>query len=64
MALTDQIRDQRLQKLQELREQGVDPYFNRFAPSHSIAQLIEEFGALAGEQLEGLGQQPCAWPAA
>ncbi|MCX5889946.1 MAG: lysine--tRNA ligase [Deltaproteobacteria bacterium] len=57
MALTDQIRDQRLQKLQELREQGVDPYFNRFAPSHSIAQLIEEFGALSGEQLEGLGKQ-------
>jgi len=55
LALTDQIREQRLQKLKELREQGVDPYFNRFAPSHSIAQVIEEFGALAGEQLEGLG---------
>ena len=58
MALTDQIREQRLQKLKELREQGVDPYFNRFDPSHSIAQVIEEFGALTGEQLEGLGPDP------
>ena len=57
MALTDQIREQRLQKLQELRDQGVDPYFNRFAPSHSLAQVIEQFGALTGEQLEGLGRQ-------
>jgi len=55
LALTDQIREQRLQKLKELREQGVDPYFNRFAPSHSLAQVIEAFGALSGEQLEGLG---------
>ena len=55
MALTDQIREQRLQKLQELRDQGVDPYFNRFDPSHSLAQVIEEFGALTVEQLEGLG---------
>ncbi len=54
MALSDQIRDQRLQKLQELRDQGVDPYSNKFAPSHTIAQVIEEFGALSGEQLEGL----------
>ncbi len=55
MALSDQIREQRLQKLQELRDQGVDPYFNRFDPSHSLAQVIEEFGALTVEQLEGLG---------
>ncbi|MCX5892374.1 MAG: lysine--tRNA ligase [Deltaproteobacteria bacterium] len=55
MALSDQIREQRLQKLQELRDQGIDPYYNKFAPSHTIARVIEEFGALSGEQLEGLG---------
>jgi lysyl-tRNA synthetase class 2 len=54
LALSDQIRDQRLQKLQELRDQGVDPYYNKFAPSHSLAQVIEEFGSLTSEQLEGL----------
>ncbi len=57
MALSDQIREQRLQKLQELRGQGVDPYYNKFVPSHTIAQIIEEFGAFSGEQLEGLGRQ-------
>ncbi len=57
MALSDQIREQRLQKLQELRDQGVDPYSNKFAPSHTIAQVIEACGALSGEQLEGLGKQ-------
>ncbi len=54
MALSDQIREQRLQKLQELRDQGVDPYSNKFAPSHTIAKVIETCGALSSEQLEGL----------
>jgi lysyl-tRNA synthetase class 2 len=57
MALSDNIRQQRLQKLQELREQGVDPYYNKFVPSVSLAQVIEAFGALTGEQLEGLDQK-------
>jgi len=57
LALSDQIRDQRLQKLQDLRNQGIDPYYNKFAPSHSLGRLIEEFGPLSGEQLEGLGKQ-------
>ena len=57
MALSDQIREQRLQKLQELRDQGVDPYSNKFSPSHTVAQVIEACGALSREQLEGLGQQ-------
>ena len=54
MALSDQIRSQRLQKLKELRDQGVDPFSNRFAPSHSLAQVIEEYGPFSGEQLAGL----------
>ncbi|MCL4502851.1 MAG: lysine--tRNA ligase [Deltaproteobacteria bacterium] len=54
MALSDQIRDQRLQKLQELRDQGVDPYYNKFVPSHTIGQIIEEFGSFSSKQLEEL----------
>ena len=57
MALSDNIHQQRLQKLQELRDQGVDPYYNQFVPSHSLAQVIEEFGSLTGEQLEGLDKK-------
>jgi lysyl-tRNA synthetase class 2 len=54
MAQSDQIRTQRLQKLNELKAQGVDPFYNRFVPTHNIAQVLEEFGSLDGSQLEAL----------
>jgi lysyl-tRNA synthetase class 2 len=54
MAQSDTIRSQRLQKLAELREQGLDPFCNRFVPSHSIAHILGEFGALSGPELEAL----------
>jgi lysyl-tRNA synthetase class 2 len=56
LALSDYLRIQRLQKLQELRDRGIDPYYNKFAPSHSLAQVIEGFSSLTNEQLEGLTQ--------
>jgi lysyl-tRNA synthetase class 2 len=56
MAASDHIKNQRVQKLKELREQGLDPYYNRFVPSHTIAQVLEEFGALAGPELEALNR--------
>jgi lysyl-tRNA synthetase class 2 len=56
MAQSDNIRTQRLAKLNELRAQGIDPFYNRFVPSHSIAQVLEEFGALDSSQLEALEQ--------
>jgi lysyl-tRNA synthetase, class II len=56
MAQADNIREQRLKKLAELREQGVEPYANGFVPTHTIAQILSEFGALGGPELEGLNQ--------
>ena len=56
MAQSDTIRNQRLQKLAELREQGVEPFANGFVPTHTTAQILEEFGALAGPELEALNQ--------
>ena len=56
MAQSDNIRNQRLQKLAELREQGVEPYANGFVPTHTIAKILEEFGALAAPELEALNQ--------
>ena len=56
MAQSDNIRTQRLQKLAELREQGIEPFANGFAPTHTIAQILGEFGALAGPELEALEQ--------
>jgi lysyl-tRNA synthetase, class II len=54
MAQSDTIRNQRLQKLQELRDQGVEPFANGFVPTHTIARLLEEFGALAEPELTAL----------
>ena len=56
MAQSDNIRNQRLQKLAELREQGVEPYANGFVPTHTIAQILGEFGALGAPELEALNQ--------
>ncbi len=53
MAQADRILSQRRQKLAELRSQGIDPFFNRFQPSHTVAQIMEEFGSLSGAELEG-----------
>jgi lysyl-tRNA synthetase class 2 len=54
MAQSDQIRTQRLQKIDDLRAQGIDPFYNRFVPTHTVAQVLEEFGALDVPALEGL----------
>ena len=45
-----------MQKLAELREQGVEPYANGFVPTHTIAQILGEFGALGAPELEALNQ--------
>uniref|UniRef100_A0A7C3UWW2 Lysine--tRNA ligase n=1 Tax=Desulfobacca acetoxidans TaxID=60893 RepID=A0A7C3UWW2_9BACT len=55
MSLTDNIQAQRREKIQEFRRAGFDPFYNRFVPSHSVAQVLAEFGPLAGPELEKLG---------
>jgi lysyl-tRNA synthetase class 2 len=55
MAQADRIIAQRRQKIEELRALGIDPFFNRFKPSHTIARIIEAYGLLSGEELEQLG---------
>jgi lysyl-tRNA synthetase class 2 len=54
MSLADHILAQRREKVQEFRQGGLDPFFNRFAPSHTIAQVMEEYGGLLGPELEKL----------
>jgi lysyl-tRNA synthetase class 2 len=54
MSLADHILAQRREKVQEFRQGGLDPFFNRFAPSHTIAQIMAEYGALPGPELEKL----------
>ena len=56
MAQSDTIRNQRVQKLAELRAQGVEPFANGFVPTHTTAQILGEFGALGGPELAALNQ--------
>ncbi|OGP69628.1 MAG: lysine--tRNA ligase [Deltaproteobacteria bacterium RBG_13_58_19] len=56
MTQFDRIIDQRRQKLLELRQQGIDPFYNRYTPSHSIAQIREQYESLSGPDLEQLGR--------
>lgn len=43
-------RDVRLQRLQTLRERGVNPYPNRVVRSHTIAEALEHFEEWQGEE--------------
>ncbi len=54
MALIDRIIAQRRAKVAEWRGLGIDPYPNRFRPGHSIAQIVESYGAHDREALEAL----------
>ena len=54
MSLADHIKRHREQKLGELRAQGVDPFFNRFYPSHGVAEIVAQYGHLIGPELENL----------
>jgi lysyl-tRNA synthetase class 2 len=56
MATQDNLRQQRLQKLAELREQGIDPFPNRFTPTHNLGDIITRYGGKSGEELEALGE--------
>ncbi|MBI4642756.1 MAG: lysine--tRNA ligase, partial [Deltaproteobacteria bacterium] len=56
MSLSDHIQGQRREKLAELRRLGIDPFFNRFQPSHDIAQVRAQFDPLSGPEMEGLNQ--------
>jgi lysyl-tRNA synthetase class 2 len=54
MSLADHILAQRREKITEFRRAGLDPFFNRFVPSHSIAQVIGEHGAVTEPELKKL----------
>jgi lysyl-tRNA synthetase class 2 len=56
MSQADRIIVQRRQKLADLRARGVEPFYNRFKPGHTIAQVIEAYGSLSGPELEGVDQ--------
>ena len=48
--MRDELRSVRLQKLQNLRDAGIDPYPYRYQRTHTIGQIREQWGAIQGEQ--------------
>ncbi|NPA24556.1 MAG: lysine--tRNA ligase [Deltaproteobacteria bacterium] len=46
------LRQQRINKLEQLRELGINPYANDFTPSTTAAAILEEFGDQEPEVLE------------
>ncbi|MDV7720178.1 lysine--tRNA ligase [Pediococcus ethanolidurans] len=49
--MNDQLRVRR-QKMQDLRDQGIDPFGHAFKRTHLTNQLHEQFGELSKEELE------------
>ena len=49
--LNDQLRVRR-EKMNTMRENGLDPFGKRFDRTHSINELIEQYGELEKEDLE------------
>jgi len=47
----------RLQKAEALKASGVEPYPNRYQPSHSLAGVVASWGDKAAETLEALGAE-------
>src|SRR3989339_310033 len=53
--IIDDINEQQLvrrQKAQDLRNQGVDPFGQKYVRTHTTKQLIEAYGAFDHDQLE------------
>ena len=52
---TTEINDQlqvRRDKMEDLRQNGIDPFGQRFDRTHLSSELVEEFGAFSKEELE------------
>lgn len=56
MATLQDFRDERLRKLRQLKELGVNPYPAKAARTHDIDTIHAEFGELAGKQVTTVGR--------
>ena len=56
MATLKDYRDERLRKLEELRQLGVNPYPATAKRTHKVAQVTDEFDALQGQNVTVVGR--------
>lgn len=51
------FRQQRIDKIEKLRQLGVNPFANNFVPGETAAEVVSRFGTLENEELENLPPQ-------
>lgn len=56
MATLKELRDERLRKLSELKQLGINPYPATATRTHEITQIVDEFEKLEGEMVTVLGR--------
>jgi lysyl-tRNA synthetase class 2 len=56
MATLKDFRDERLRKLAELKELGVNPYPAKTEKTHNLNQIVEEFDSLEGQEVSVAGR--------
>jgi lysyl-tRNA synthetase class 2 len=56
MATLQDYRDERLRKLAELKELGVDPYPAKSERTHTCAEVLEKYDELAGQEVSVVGR--------
>jgi lysyl-tRNA synthetase class II len=55
---------QRPEKIQALRQVGIEPFPNTFNPQHRIAEILDRYGAVGHDDLEALALEYGMPPAA
>lgn len=56
MANLQELRDERLRKLKELKELGVNPYPARSTRTHTNSKVVEDFTSLDGQEVSVVGR--------
>lgn len=56
MATLKELRDERLRKLDDLKQLGVNPYPARAERTHTLLAITEQFAALEGQQVSAVGR--------
>ncbi|MBM4321986.1 MAG: lysine--tRNA ligase [Deltaproteobacteria bacterium] len=56
---TNELIQQRIRKLEALREEGRNPYPNDFKVTHTSGDILKAFGALSEEELKSVSESFC-----
>ncbi len=56
---TNELIQQRIRKLEALREEGVNPYPNDFRVTHTSVDILETYGPMSEEELKTIAESFC-----